>query len=100
MTKDLDKKIIELMDLFDDEQVTTADKIDRPERAIEKQAIDDFVKRNPQADGGRIGFKIPGLVKGTTSKTKTDEFKYPAKFKNRKTGEIETVYRRRNVKCS
>ena len=43
--KDLDKKIIELMDLFDDEQITTADQIDRPERAIEKQAIDDFVKR-------------------------------------------------------
>ena len=56
MTKDLDQKIIELMDLFDDEQVTTADQIDRPERAIEKQAIDDFMKRNPRADGGRIGF--------------------------------------------
>jgi len=55
--EDLDKKIIELMDLFDDEQVTTVDKIDRPERALEKQAIDDFMKRNPQADGGRIGFK-------------------------------------------
>ena len=40
------------MDLFDDEQVTTADKIDRPERAIEKQAIDDFMKRNPMAGGG------------------------------------------------
>ena len=37
MTKDLDKKIIELMDLFDGE-VTTADKIDRPERALEKEA--------------------------------------------------------------
>jgi hypothetical protein len=54
--KDLDKKIIELMDLFDDEQVTTAEKIDRPERAIEKQAIDDFMKRNPMVGGGRIGF--------------------------------------------
>ena len=54
MTKDLDKKIIELMDLFDDEQVTTADKIDRPERAIEKQAIDDFMKRNPMAGGGML----------------------------------------------
>jgi hypothetical protein len=54
--EDLDKKIIELMDLFDDEQVTTADKIDRPERAIEKQAIDDFMKRNPMAGGGRINF--------------------------------------------
>ena len=60
--EDLDKKIIELMDLFDDEQVTTADKIDRPERALEKQAIDDFMKRNPQADGGRIGFLSGGDV--------------------------------------
>ena len=48
------------MDLFDDEQVTTTDKIDRPERAIEKQAIDDFMKRNPQADGGRIEFDAGG----------------------------------------
>jgi hypothetical protein len=56
MTKDLDKKIIELMDLFDDEQVTTADQIKRPERALEKEAIDDFMKRNPMAGGGRINF--------------------------------------------
>ena len=34
---DLESKIIELMDLFDGE-VTTADKIDRPERALEKEA--------------------------------------------------------------
>jgi hypothetical protein len=54
--KDLDQKIIELMDLFDDEQVTTADQIDRPERALEKEAIDDFMKRNPMAGGGRINF--------------------------------------------
>jgi len=52
--KDLDQKIIELMDLFDDEQITTADQIKRPERAIEKQAIDDFVKRNPMAGGGML----------------------------------------------
>ena len=52
--EDLQDKIIELMDLFDDEQVTTADKIDRPERALEKQAIDDFVKRNPMAGGGML----------------------------------------------
>ena len=47
-------KIIELMELFDDEEVTTADKIDRPERAIERQAIDDFMERNPLADGGML----------------------------------------------
>ena len=47
-------KIIELMELFDDEEVTTADKIDRPERAIERQAIDDFMERNPLAGGGML----------------------------------------------
>ena len=36
--------------------LTTADKIDRPERALEKQAIIDFENRNPMAGGGRIGF--------------------------------------------
>jgi hypothetical protein len=52
--KELDQKIIELMDLFDDEQVTTADKIDRPQQALEKEAIDDFMKRNPMAGGGML----------------------------------------------
>jgi hypothetical protein len=42
------------MDLFDDEQVTTADQIKRPERALEKEAIDDFMKRNPMAGGGML----------------------------------------------
>ena len=50
---DLESKIIELMDLFDGE-VTTADKIDRPERALEKEAYDDFNKRNPMAGGGML----------------------------------------------
>ena len=49
-----DVKIIELMELFDDDEVTTADKIDRPERAIERQAIDDFMERNPKAGGGML----------------------------------------------
>ena len=44
------------------------------------------------ADGGRIGFD-----NGGTSQVKTDEFKYPTKFLNRKTGEIETVYRKEPV---
>ena len=51
--EDLQDKIIELMNLFDGE-VTTADKIDRPERALEKEAIDDFMKRNPMAGGGML----------------------------------------------
>jgi hypothetical protein len=51
-----DFKILEIMELFDEDEITTADKIDRPERALEREAIDDFMKRNPQADGGRTGF--------------------------------------------
>ena len=43
--KDLDQKIIELMDLFDDEQVTTADKIDRPQQALDREAIIKSVKK-------------------------------------------------------
>jgi hypothetical protein len=73
--KDLDQKIIELMDLFDDEQVTTADKIDRPERAIEKEAIDDFMKRNPMAGGGMLvqpGFG--GTRQGYAKVKKKDEY--------------------------
>jgi hypothetical protein len=52
--EDLDKKIIELMDLFDDEQVTTADKIDRPQQALDREAYSDFMKRNPMAGGGML----------------------------------------------
>ena len=51
--EDLQDKIIELMDLFDGE-VTTADKIDRPQRALDREAIDDFMKRNPMAGGGML----------------------------------------------
>jgi hypothetical protein len=52
--EDLDQKIIELMDLFDDEQVTTADKIDRPQQALDREAYSDFMKRNPMAGGGML----------------------------------------------
>ena len=34
--------------------LTTADKIDRPERALERQAIIDFENRNPMAGGGML----------------------------------------------
>ena len=51
--EDLQDKIIELMDLFDGE-VTTADKIDRPQQALDREAYDDFNKRNPMAYGGQL----------------------------------------------
>ena len=54
--EDLQDKIIELMDLFDDEQVTTADKIDRPQQALDRDMYKDFMDRNPMAGGGRIAF--------------------------------------------
>ena len=41
------------MDLFDGE-VTTADKIDRPQQALDREAYDDFMKRNPMAGGGML----------------------------------------------
>ena len=63
--EDLQDKIIELMDLFDDEEVTTADKIERPQRALDREAIDDFMKRNPMAGGGTIaGGNIQGQQMG------------------------------------
>ena len=83
--EDLQDKIIELMDLFDGE-VTTADKIDRPERALEKEAIDDFMKRNPMAgggmlvqpsaDGSRPGYATPGTGANqfTVMKEKAEKF--------------------------
>ena len=77
--EDLQDKIIELMDLFDDEQVTTADKIDRPQRALDREAFDDFMKRNPMAAGGMLAQPSadgsrPGYA---TSTVKTKKFKYP-----------------------
>jgi len=57
MEKDIVVRIEELMDLFDDDEVTTADKIERPQSALDRDAIKDFNIRNPKAGGGRIGLK-------------------------------------------
>ena len=57
---DLVDKIIELTDLFDDNVVTTADKIPQPEprkEVLDREAINRFMKDNSMADGGRIGLK-------------------------------------------
>ena len=51
--EDLQDKIIELMDLFDGE-VTTADKIDRPQQALDREMYKDFTDRNPMAGGGML----------------------------------------------
>ena len=54
MEKDIVVRIEELMDLFDDDEVTTADKIERPQSALDRDAIRDFNIRNPKAGGGML----------------------------------------------
>jgi len=54
---DIQEKILELMDLFDDDEVTTADKINRPEpkqSVKEIELFNEFNIRNPKADGGML----------------------------------------------
>ena len=58
MERDIVKRIEDLMDLFDEGEVTTADQTQRPEDPYR-----DFMDRNPRADGGRIG-----LMSGITPK--------------------------------
>ena len=54
-------KIIELMELFDEDEVTTADKIDRPQKALDREMFQDASQRFNQAQGGRIGFKYGSI---------------------------------------
>ena len=50
-------KIIELMELFDDDEVTTLDQIkERPQKALDREMFQNAFK-DKKADGGRIGFK-------------------------------------------
>jgi hypothetical protein len=46
--------LLRIIELFDEDEVTTADKIDRPQRALDRDAFDDFNKRNPLAGGGML----------------------------------------------
>jgi hypothetical protein len=62
MERDIVKRIEDLMDLFDEGEVTTADQIQRPEDPYR-----DFMDRNPQANGGRIGFQRPLTTVGKTA---------------------------------
>ncbi len=51
-----DFKIIEIMELFDEGEVTTADQIDRPQKALDREMFQDASERFNQAQGGRTGF--------------------------------------------
>ena len=50
----MDEELLRIIDLFDNDEVTTADKIDRPQKALEKEMYDDFMKRNKLAGGGML----------------------------------------------
>ena len=50
----MDEELLRIIDLFDNDEVTTADKIDRPQQALEKEMYDDFMKRNKLAGGGML----------------------------------------------
>ena len=50
----MDEELLRIIDLFDNDEVTTADKIDRPQQALEREMYDDFMKRNPMAGGGML----------------------------------------------
>jgi len=49
-----DIKIIEIMELFDEGEVTTADQMDRPQKALDREMFQDANKRLNQADGGML----------------------------------------------
>ncbi len=51
----LEEAIRELQDLYDDPDiVTTADKINRPQQALDRDMYKDFMDRNPMAGGGML----------------------------------------------
>jgi hypothetical protein len=92
--EDLDKKIIELMDLFDDEQVTTADKIDRPQQALDREAYKDFMDRNPMAGGGMLVQPSADGRRPGYAVSKTDNNKY--RVTNERGGKTYSEWAREN----
>ena len=52
----MDEELLRIIDLFDEDEVVPASKMERPQSAIDREMFEDFNKRNPLADGGRIGF--------------------------------------------
>ena len=53
----MDEELLRVIDLFDEDEVMPASKMKRPQSAIDREMFENFNKRNPRADGGRIGFQ-------------------------------------------
>ena len=85
-----DFKIIEIMELFDEDEVTTADQINRPQKALDREMFDDFNKRNPMAGGGmlvqpgfggvRQGYKGPPIKPPTKKQLEVTNKVYSKKY--------------------
>ena len=72
--------IKKMQEMYGEDVITTANKINRPDpKPIVKEieAINEFVRRNPRADGGRIGFYRGGTK---LSKAKRKELKVVKDF--------------------
>jgi hypothetical protein len=91
--EDLNQKIIELMDLFDGE-VTTADQIDRPQQALDREAYSDFMKRNPMAGGGMLVQPSADGSRPGYAVSKTDNNKY--RVTNERGGKTYSEWAREN----
>ena len=48
--------IEKILNMFEEDFVIPASKMQRPQSALDREMFEDFNKRNPQADGGRIRF--------------------------------------------
>ena len=87
-----DIKILEIMELFDEGEVTTADKIDRPQKALDREMFEDFNKRNQMAGGGmlvqpgfggtRQGYNGRGGPRKNTGGDRSQYIDYKARIKN------------------
>ena len=89
---ELDSIIRQINEEFGEGTITTASEMPRPERALEKQAIDDFMDRNPMAgggmlvqpsaDGSRPGYNGRGGPRPNTGGDRSQYIDYEIRIKN------------------
>ena len=75
---DILEYIKQMQEMYGEGVITTADKLERPPKALELQMFQDFDIRNPKADGGQlVAPSADGSRPGyATSKKKSNKFKY------------------------
>jgi hypothetical protein len=80
-----DIKILEIMELFDEDEVIPASEMKRPQSALDREMFEDANKRFNQADGGRTGFD-EGSFKISDKKIKEI---FPTYFTEDYTGKLD-----------